>query len=381
MGRPVYRELGATVGTSGDTNGDGLNDIFLTSASDLNFGKTYSRLEFLGAADFGAGGEFPDVEKRINEIPVSKAPIVDPPVGDINGDGFVDRLQLGPENSSVYVLFGNEAGMYPEPSELDGTNGFSILGTGDVERARAGFSIAIGDLNGDGFGDVLMADSLRAPDSPPFLNFLEANVYVVFGRETHDKQILLRDVQREIGFRIQSQAVSDLFFDTTRWLSVASGFDINGDHIDGLLIGDPFAGEVTYYESTPAQYHGEAYVIFGRQASTNTGTDAINDLVDVPVGAQITYSITGTLKDGNGLTGRAELQLGPDQVDLFMNELFYTLEPLVGDIDQNGKTEYADFLILTANFGKSDVDRNAGDLNGDGQVRFADFLLLSQNFS
>ena len=92
-------------------------------------------------------------------------------------------------------------------------------------------------------------------------------------------------------------------------------------------------------------------------------------------------SITGTLKDGNGLTGRAELQLGPDQVDLFMNELFYTLEPLVGDIDQNGKTEYADFLILTANFGKSDVDRNAGDLNGDGQVRFADFLLLSQNFS
>ena len=42
--------------------------------------------------------------------------------------------------------------------------------------------------------------------------------------------------------------------------------------------------------------------------------------------------------------------------------------------------EFADFLVLSANFGVDDVSSEQGDANGDGEVNFADFLLLSEAF-
>ena len=54
--------------------------------------------------------------------------------------------------------------------------------------------------------------------------------------------------------------------------------------------------------------------------------------------------------------------------------------PLTGDVDGNDKVEFADFLLLSQNFGKDVTSRAEGDLDGNGKVEFADFLLLSQNF-
>lgn len=52
----------------------------------------------------------------------------------------------------------------------------------------------------------------------------------------------------------------------------------------------------------------------------------------------------------------------------------------MGDLDGNGKVEFADFLILSGNFGK-DVEGHAeGDIDCNGKVEFADFLVLSGNF-
>ena len=53
---------------------------------------------------------------------------------------------------------------------------------------------------------------------------------------------------------------------------------------------------------------------------------------------------------------------------------------LDGDVDGNGAVEFADFLILSTNFGGPAESRDEGDLDGDGNVTFADFLILSQNF-
>jgi len=56
--------------------------------------------------------------------------------------------------------------------------------------------------------------------------------------------------------------------------------------------------------------------------------------------------------------------------------------PLIpGDIDRNGVVGFADFLVLSGNFGKDTRDYRSGDLDGDGSVAFADFLILSQNFA
>lgn len=54
---------------------------------------------------------------------------------------------------------------------------------------------------------------------------------------------------------------------------------------------------------------------------------------------------------------------------------------LFGDIKDDEEVNFADFLILSANFGESTVNGvDDGDLNEDGRVDFADFLLLSAQF-
>jgi len=64
---------------------------------------------------------------------------------------------------------------------------------------------------------------------------------------------------------------------------------------------------------------------------------------------------------------------------------------LQGDLDENGKVEYADFVTLKQNFGKSFAISSdpedpmgarwcAGDLNMDGVVDYTDFVALKTNF-
>ena len=57
------------------------------------------------------------------------------------------------------------------------------------------------------------------------------------------------------------------------------------------------------------------------------------------------------------------------------------LDTTNGDINGDGMVEFADFLVLSANFGRDDnVLHTDGDIDCDGTVAFADFLILSTNF-
>lgn len=57
------------------------------------------------------------------------------------------------------------------------------------------------------------------------------------------------------------------------------------------------------------------------------------------------------------------------------------IAPQPGDADGNGVVEFADFLAMSANFGReTDAIFSDGDFNGDGTVDFDDFLELSGNF-
>ena len=51
-----------------------------------------------------------------------------------------------------------------------------------------------------------------------------------------------------------------------------------------------------------------------------------------------------------------------------------------GDLDGNGKVEFADFLVLSGNFGNDVTSHADGDIDCNGKVEFADFLVLSGNF-
>lgn len=51
-----------------------------------------------------------------------------------------------------------------------------------------------------------------------------------------------------------------------------------------------------------------------------------------------------------------------------------------GDLDGSGTVDFADFLVLSGNFGQPAEDHTFGDIDCSGNVDFADFLVLSGNF-
>jgi FG-GAP-like repeat len=74
--------------------------------------------------------------------------------GDVNGDGFADVIVGTTSSNLSYVVFGQASGFAAniDLSSLDGSTGFRLSG--------AGFSVnSAGDVNGDGFADVIVGNS------------------------------------------------------------------------------------------------------------------------------------------------------------------------------------------------------------------------------
>lgn len=68
-----------------------------------------------------------------------------------------------------------------------------------------------------------------------------------------------------------------------------------------------------------------------------------------------------------------------DQADLtyLIEDVLHTKR---GDANLDGKVDFADFLVLSANFGKSEKAWSDGDFDGSGSIDFTDFLTLSASF-
>ena len=116
--------------------------------------------------------------------------------------------------------------------------------------------------------------------------------------------------------------------------------------------------------------------------------DGVCDATDIDLlGAEVFASAQGR----PGADG--ELGTGDDQQpDLYydltvdgvvdandLSSFLASVNRLSGDLDLNGQVEFADFLVLSGNFG-SEALWSGGDLDGSGLVEFADFLAFSNNF-
>ena len=83
--------------------------------------------------------------------------------------------------------------------------------------------------------------------------------------------------------------------------------------------------------------------------------------------------------NGDGVVDAADLDCACDAG--IQEALLEELGILAGDLDGNGEVAFADFLVLSANFGQQvDGGHAAGDIDCNGAVEFADFLALSANF-
>ena len=73
--------------------------------------------------------------------------------------------------------------------------------------------------------------------------------------------------------------------------------------------------------------------------------------------------------------------INQDDLDLFLSGNFITDgNKLNGDSDFDGMVTFADFSILSSNFGQDGKKWSEGDFIANGRVEFDDFLTLSANF-
>ena len=220
-----FGQSGRAIASAGDVDGDGIADLIIEN--NLVFGGTVN-LEALdtlgGAADDGVI-DLPDIAGVNNTgqhgfafsaiRSVSSA-------GDVNGDGFDDILIGGPAGStfqgSAYLVFGGVSSLQTldtfngaaddgviDLSVLEGpaftnTYGFAFAGIDAYDNAGTSVSSA-GDLNGDGFDDLLIS----APTAElPGGDDREGETYVVFGGQSNLITLNLLDGSSADGIQLSS---------------------------------------------------------------------------------------------------------------------------------------------------------------------------------
>jgi len=108
--------------------------------------------------DLAAGADFTATGSSFGEVGRSVAD-----AGDVNNDGVGDVIIGSPGSHAAYVVFGKPAGASANLTQL-GASGFAITASGG-DRLGAAVD-GIGDMNDDGFDDVIVGEPGTSPNSP-----------------------------------------------------------------------------------------------------------------------------------------------------------------------------------------------------------------------
>ena len=251
--------FGRSVSGAGDVNGDGFDDLIVgaygADPNGTNSGESY--IVFGSNADFSTALELSSLDgsngfvlKGPNRNDYSGNAVSG--AGDINGDGFDDLIigapSAGGYSGESYVVFGSDVGFDAtvELSSLDGSNGFVI--NDDDLFSRSGDAVSgAGDINGDGFDDLIVGAYGGASSYP-------GQSYVVFGSDSFSAVLELSSLNGGNGFAISGLEEYDGF-----GRSVSGAGDINGDGFGDLIIG-------AYNDLRGAVSAGGSYVVFGSDA-------------------------------------------------------------------------------------------------------------------
>ncbi|MFH1465691.1 MAG: MopE-related protein [Pseudomonadota bacterium] len=273
-------------------------------------------------------------------------------VGDVNGDGLDDILvgayqqdDGGAEAGVAYLLFG--------PVSSGSLGGADARLLGDSEDAYAGYALAAaGDVDGDGYADMLIGAPLESHATAGYAN--EGAAYLVLGPVSGDVSL--------------STAAAHLLGgaagDGAGW-AVAGGADLSGDGLPDLLVGASDAGGLDA-GGTDLTWAGRAYVVDG----TQRGETSLDSALALIVGDQEKASLGAAISpltdtDGDGL---ADLAIGAPRWDEEAFEDVGAVYVFTGTLDGALSATDADTLLRgdLADDRAGSCLQDLGDLNSDG---------------
>ncbi len=347
--------FGVSIAAAGDVNGDGFDDVVVGANG------------FGGSGIAGEGRAYAFMGSAVG-LSTSPGWVVDPTdqvganfghsvagVGDVNADGY-DDVVVGAEAWDS-AGFANEGRAY---LFLGGVMGLSTSASwsadpSDQVDANFGFSVAAaGDVNGDGFADVIIG-AVRFGTGPVAG---EGRAYVYLGQAA--------------GAGLGASAA--WLVDPTNQLnanfggSVASAGDVNGDGYADVVVSAPV------YDGA-ATDEGRVYGYQGSAMGLSTTASWVVDPTD-QAGARFGYAVTGA-GDVNG-DGYSDVLVGADSFDTSIaNEgrAYVYLGSGAGLL--NSPAWFVDPTDQADSYFGTSVSA-AGDVNGDG---FSDIVVGSHLYS
>ncbi len=341
----------------GDVNGDGLSDI-LAGVPGSDGGRPSVSVDNRGRADliFGSttlGANNTPATSNLSyhgQIPLGEAGI-SVTMGDLNGDGYADVI-MGAHRVNTHFRLTGAVYVYFGSSTPDNVADLTLTG----QNFSDGFGSVVSsgfDLNDDGFDDFAVGS--RQFDEPGTDNTNNrGRVYVYFGGPDVGGNPTVDDVPDLI---LDGNAAQETFGGT-----IAGGFDFNADGIDDLAVGGPLADR-------PASVGGSVRTGAGRVAVYYGGA-AVDALPDVELFGDVTDEHFGLGISGAGDMdgdGFDELAVGSPafgaggtpsigRVHLFKG----------GPVPQTDTAQAVVFQGVTGNEAFGLRIAGGGDMNGDG---------------